>query len=54
MVKEHDGETICPLEIYDEFDQWKCPADQSNCEKILLLIVAIAGAAGLAKALGIW
>lgn len=43
----------CPLELNDYDGEWVYPTAPLS-EKLVMLLIAIAGAAGIAKALGWW
>lgn len=44
----------CPMEIYDPVEQWVSPHDIPVTDKILMVVIAVAGLFGLAKAFGVW
>lgn len=46
----HGEQKRCPMEIYDE----GYPFEAGTTDKLLMILIAIAGVAGLAKAFGVW
>ena len=53
-VRESDQDRVCPLEIYSHADISGIPYEYSVIEKILMVVIAIAGVFGLAKAFGVY
>ena len=53
-VRESESDHVCPMEIYDEVDQWKPYYESSLTEKLAIALIAIAGCFGLAKVFGIY
>ncbi|MDP5205484.1 hypothetical protein ORI99_00265 [Alishewanella sp. SMS9] len=46
----HGEKKQCPMEIYDD----GYPFETGITDKLLMVLMSIAGAAGLAKAFGVW
>lgn len=53
-VRESDQDRVCPMEIYDPVEQWKPHYESNPLEKLLMILVSVAGCFGIAKAFGVY